>query len=70
MALKIWSYTLSRQEQALWETEEMKGWREAVQAYVEDEAREKGCKKYVVLGRRATVVARGEVNTMPQPVNS
>ncbi len=70
MAHKIWSYTLSRHEQALWETEEMKGWREAVQAYVEDEAREQGCKRYVVLGRRATVVARGEVNQVPEPANS
>ena len=70
MAQKIWRYTLTRHEQALWDTEEMRGWREAMQAYVEDEAREQGCRKYIVMDRRAAIVAKGEVVKLPQPVPS
>jgi hypothetical protein len=65
---KIWRYTLTRRELSLWETEEMKGWREALQAFVEDEARDQGCRKYVVYGRREVVVAKGEVSKLPEPV--
>ncbi|HPO17418.1 MAG TPA: hypothetical protein PLI09_28555 [Candidatus Hydrogenedentes bacterium] len=70
MGQRIWRYTLSRNEQTLWETEEMKGWREAMQAYVEDEAREQGCKKYIMYGRRETVVAKGNVNKLVLPVHN
>jgi len=48
----------------------MKGWREAMQAYVEDEAREQGCKKYIMYGRRETVVAKGNVNKLVLPVHN
>lgn len=61
MAQKIWRYTLTRHEQSLWDITEMKGWRAAMQAYVEDEAREQGYKRYVLYGRKEEVLAKGEV---------
>lgn len=70
MARRVLRYTLTRHEQSLWDTEEMKGWREAMQAYVEDEARERGCRKYVVYDRRDSIVAKGIVNRLQEPVSS
>ena len=67
MARKIWRYTMTREEQKLWDMEEMKGWRTAFEACVEDDAREEGCKKYVVYDRSETIVAKGEVAALPEP---
>jgi hypothetical protein len=67
MAKKIWRYTMSAQEQKLWDQEEMKGWREAMVACVEDEAREQGSKKFVVYDLNNTIVAKSEVRALPQP---
>jgi hypothetical protein len=67
MARIIWRYTMTPQEQKLWETEEMKGWREAMEGCVEDDAREKGCKKYVIYDRSEAVVVKGEVMALPEP---
>lgn len=67
MARTVRRYTLTRQEQQLWELEGMEGWREALEACVEDDAREEGCRKYVVYDRHAIVVAKGEVSLLPQP---
>jgi hypothetical protein len=66
MARKIWRYTLTRQEQQLWECEEMKGWREAMTACVEDDAREEGCKKFVLYDRNEAILAKGEVSKLPE----
>ncbi len=68
MTRKIWRYTMTRQEQNLWDNEEMKGWREALQACVEDDAREQGCRKFVVYDRSAIIVAQGEVSSLPEQV--
>jgi hypothetical protein len=46
MSKKIWRYTLTEQEQRLWSMENMQGWREAMAACVEDEARDQGSTKY------------------------
>ncbi len=61
MAQNVWRYTLTRHEQNLWDVAEMKGWRAAMQAYVEDEAREQGCRKYILYGRKEEILAKGEV---------
>ena len=66
MARKIWRYTLTSQEQALWDNEEMKGWREAMEACVEDEAREEGSKKYVLYNQEENIIAKGEVRKLPE----
>ncbi len=66
MARKIWRYTLKNQEQALWDNEEMKGWREAMEACVEDEAREAGSKKYVLYNQEEDIIAKGEVRKLPE----
>ena len=66
MARKIWRYTMTRQEQNLWETDGMEGWREAFEACVEDDAREEGCRKYVLYDRGTDVVAKGEVTVLPE----
>jgi len=67
MAQKIWRYTLTGQEQKLWLMEEMQGWRQALEACVEDEAREKGLKKYMIFDRAETLLVKGEVRKLPEP---
>ncbi len=67
MARKIWRYTLTQHEQQLWDNEEFRGWRIAMEACVEDEAREEGCKKYVLYDRDESIVAKGEVVKLPEP---
>ena len=69
MARKIWHYTLTPEEQKLWDTEGMEGWRTAMEACVEDDAREQGCKKYVLYDTSETAVAKGDVSTLPEPVS-
>ena len=67
MAKKIWRYTLSDQENKLWNTENMQGWREAMEACVEDDAREQGSKKYVIYDLEQAVIAKNEVRKLPEP---
>lgn len=67
MAKKIWRYTMTTQEQKLWDQEEMKGWREAMVACVEDDAREQGSKKFVLYDLNNVVVAKNDVRALPQP---
>lgn len=68
MAAKtIWRHTLTAKEQKLWDREEMQGWRDSMVLCVEDEAREEGCKKYVLTDQNEVVVAKGEVKPLPEP---
>lgn len=68
MSQKVWRYTLTRHEQSLWDVEDMKGWRAAMQAYVEDEAREQGYRKYILYGKKEMILAKGEVSKQVEPV--
>ncbi|MFM1919499.1 MAG: hypothetical protein RLZZ303_1133 [Candidatus Hydrogenedentota bacterium] len=67
MSKKIWRYTLTEQEQRLWNMENMQGWREAMAACVEDDAREQGSTKYVIYDQAATVIARSDVRKLLEP---
>ena len=67
MAKKIWRYTLTEQEQKLWSMENMQGWREAMEACVEDEARDQGSKKYVIYDLENAIIAKNEVKKLPEP---
>ncbi|MBW7864793.1 MAG: hypothetical protein GX580_15465 [Candidatus Hydrogenedens sp.] len=66
MARGVWRYTMTAQEQKLWENAELKGWRVAMEAYVEDEARDRGFSKYAILDRNSGVVAENIVKTAPK----
>ena len=66
MARGVWRYTMTAQEQKLWENAELKGWRVAMEAYVEDEARDRGFSKYAILDRNGGVVAENVVKTAPK----
>ncbi|MCK5861594.1 MAG: hypothetical protein KAH38_03850 [Candidatus Hydrogenedentes bacterium] len=70
MARVIWRYTLTKQEAKLWETEELRGWREAMQGFVEDEAREQGCKKFAIYGRDDCLIVKDEVTLLAEPVEA
>jgi hypothetical protein len=65
MAKGIWRYSMTAQEQKLWDSTELKGWRVAMEAYVEDEARERGFSKYAILSRSSVVVAENVVKALP-----
>ncbi len=65
MAKGIWRYTMTAQEQKLWDSAELKGWRIAMEAYVEDEARERGFAKYAIMNRTNAVVAENAVKALP-----
>ena len=65
MAKGIWRYTMTAQEQKLWDSTELKGWHVAMEAYVEDEARERGFAKYAILNRANAVVAENQVKALP-----
>lgn len=67
MARTIWRYKLKVTEQKLWNNEEMAGWRKALEGCVEDDAREQGMKKYMILDRKGAVVAKNNVKPLPQP---
>jgi len=67
MGKKIWRYTMTPQEQRLWETDGMKGWREAFQACVEDDARDRGCHKFVLYDRSEAIIVKGDVAKLPEP---
>lgn len=64
---KIWRYTVTPQEQRFWNMEGMQGWRQALEACVEDEAREQGSEKYIVFNRNNEVIAKGEVRKILEP---
>ena len=64
MARKVWHYIMSPREERLWNQEEMKGWRQAFEACVEDDAREEGCKKYVIYDTAEAVLTKGEVTAL------
>ena len=66
MAKSVWRYTMTVQEQKLWDNTELKGWRTAMEAYVEDEARDRGCVKYVIISHANNVVAESAVKTLPK----
>lgn len=66
MARKICRYTLKAQEQKRWETDGMQGWRRALEACVEDEAREQGSLKYVIYDRGGSVLVKDEVKALPE----
>ncbi len=67
MTRRIWRHTLTMKEQRLWNKEEMKGWRESMIGCVEDDARENGCKKFMVYDRNDTVLAKDVVTPLPVP---
>ncbi len=67
MARVIWHYQLSKQEQRLWEREEMRGWREAMQGFVEDEAREQGFTKYAIYNLDNILILKNTVSVTEQP---
>lgn len=66
MALKVCRYKLKVQEQKLWNQDGMAGWRKAMEACVEDDARDQGSKKYVIYDRAGAIIARNEVRPLPQ----
>jgi hypothetical protein len=70
MAKGIWRYTMTAQEQKLWENTDLKGWRVAMEAYVEDEARDRGFSKYAIINRTNLVVAENVVKALPVPVGA
>ncbi|OQB40336.1 MAG: hypothetical protein BWY09_00812 [Candidatus Hydrogenedentes bacterium ADurb.Bin179] len=62
MARVIWHYQLNKQEQRLWEREELRGWREAMQGFVEDEAREQGFTKYAIYNLDNILILKDSVS--------
>jgi hypothetical protein len=67
MAKKVWRHTLTKQEQKLWDREDMKGWCKALEGCVEDEGRDGKCKKYMIYNIEGEVVAKGDVSVLPDP---
>lgn len=67
---KIWRYTIKSSEKTLWEAQDMKGWRKAFEACVEDDAREEGSKKYIILDRAGEVLAKNVVRPLPSSETS
>lgn len=64
MSRVVWRYKLTKQEQQLWEREELRGWREALTGYVEDEAREQGYSKYAIYGKDETLIVKNQVTLL------
>lgn len=67
MPRTIWRYKMKHYEQKRWLEEGMDGWRKAFLACVEDDARDEGMKKYMILDRRGDVVAKDKVAPLPTP---
>lgn len=67
MAKRICRYTLKVKEQKLWNSEDMKGWRKAFEACVEDDARDQGSKKYIIYDHEGAVIVKKEVSPLPEP---
>ncbi len=70
MSRVIWRYTLTKQEEKLWEREELRGWREAMQGFVEDEAREQGCTKYAIYGKGDSLIVKNAVSALASTVEA
>lgn len=68
MARVIWRYTLSTREQQLWNREELRGWREALAGFVEDEARERGFSKYAIYGPDEMLIVKSAVEIQTKSV--
>jgi len=66
MSKTIFRYTLTKQEQTLWEREDMRGWARAFQGCVEDDARTSGLKKYVIYDIAGDVLVSEKVTPLPQ----
>lgn len=62
--LKVWRYTLSATEQRLWRAEGMDGWCRALEACVEDDARENGRSKYIIYDRKGGILAKDAVRKL------
>ena len=67
MAKKVYRYTLTKKEQDLWDREDMKGWRKALEGSIEDEGRDDKSKKYVISNVAGEVIAKGDVTALPDP---
>ena len=67
MAKKVYRYTLNKKEQDLWNREDMKGWRKALEGSIEDEGREESAKKYMIYDIEGATIAKGEVSVLPDP---
>ena len=70
MSRAIWRYTLTTQEEKLWAREELRGWREAMQGFVEDEARDQGCAKYAIYKRDETLIVKNAVSALPSTIEA
>jgi hypothetical protein len=70
MPPKIFRYKMTRQENKLWDTEDMDGWRRAFEACVEHDARDEGFKRYELLDRKGTKVAAGVVRKLVVPAET
>ena len=70
MSRVIWRYTLTTQEEKLWAREELRGWREAMQGFVEDEARDQGCTKDAIYKRDETLIVKDAVVALPSTVEA
>ncbi|HOC68629.1 MAG: hypothetical protein BWX80_00515 [Candidatus Hydrogenedentes bacterium ADurb.Bin101] len=70
MARVIWHYQLNKQEQRLWEREELRGWREAMQGFVEDEAREQGFTKYAIYNLDNILILKDSVSSSGESEDS
>lgn len=68
MSRKVWRYKMTRNEERLWKQEEMQGWRKALEACVEDDARDEGCQKYVICDSKDIVLTKGEVTKLTTTV--
>lgn len=64
MKRKIWRYKMSRSEEKLWNKEEMLGWRKALEACVEDEARDGGYEQYMIFDSKETMLSKGQVSKL------
>lgn len=66
MARTVLRYMLSKNEQQLWDREELRGWRAAMEAFVEDEARDKGYAKYAIYDLAEALILKDTVKTTAQ----
>ena len=67
MARKIYRHTLTVKQQERWDMEDMQGWRDSMVGVAEDDAREEGATKFVLLDRAEQILAKGEVSKLPEP---
>ncbi len=70
MSRVILHYKLTKQEQQLWKQEELRGWRAAMQGFVEDEARKQGYAKYAIYDRDNALIVKCAVTVECENPNS